>query len=167
MNAETFIQQLSMQQHPEGGYFSSAYASETVICDGSIRVDFRDDRLLWTSIYFLLKEGEKSHFHRLKSDEMWYFHAGSPLTVHVIHPDGSYSTEKLGLDVANGEKPQVLVKKGTIFGSSMNEDGFSLVGCMVSPGFDFADFELFERSELLADYPQHEQIIHYLTRDVD
>lgn len=164
MNPEIFINQLKMQQHPEGGYFSPSYTSETVIRDGSIRAEFSDDRLLWTSIYFLLKEGEKSHFHRLKSDEMWYFHAGSPLTVHMIHPDGSYSAEQLGLDVANGEKPQILVRKGTIFGSSMNEEGFSLVGCMVSPGFDFADFELFERADLLAAYPQHEQIIHYLTR---
>ncbi len=164
MNAETFIQQLNMQQHPEGGYYAPSFRSETVIRDGEIRSHFNDDRLLWTSIYFLLKEGEKSHFHRLKSDEMWYFHAGSPLTVHMIHPDGSYSAEQLGLNVANGEKPQILVKRGTIFGSSMNEEGFSLVGCMVSPGFEFEDFELFDRSQLLAYYPQHAQIIHYLTR---
>lgn len=164
MNAESFIQQLQMQQHPEGGYYSPSYMSETVIQDGEIRTRFNDDRLLWTSIYFLLKEGEKSHFHRLKSDEMWYFHGGSPLTVHMIHPDGSYSEEKLGLNVVKGERPQVLVKQGTIFGSSMKEEGFSLVGCMVSPGFDFADFELFERQELLEWYPQHEQVIHFLTR---
>lgn len=164
MNAETFIQQLQMQQHPEGGYYSPSYRSETVIHDGEIRSQFNNDRLLWTSIYFLLKEGEKSHFHRLKSDEMWYFHAGSSLTVHMIHPDGSYSEEKLGLDIANGEKPQILVKKETIFGSSMNVSGFSLVGCMVSPGFDFDDFELFDREELLTSYPQHESIIHFLTK---
>lgn len=165
MNAETDIQQLNMQPHPEGGYYSSSYRSEIVIRDGAIRSNFNDDRMLWTSIYFLLKEGEKSHFHRLKSDELWYFHAGSPLTIHMIHPDGTYSEERLGLDVENGEKPQMLVQKGTIFGSSMIMGGFSLVGCMVSPGFDFADFELFDQQKLLDSYPQHEQIIRFLTRE--
>lgn len=165
MNAETFIEQLQMQKHPEGGYYTPSYRSETVIHDGEIRSHFSGDRQLWTSIYFLLKEGEKSHFHRLKSDEMWYFHAGSSLTVHMIHPDGSYSEEKLGLNIAKGERPQILVRKGTIFGSSMIETGFSLVGCMVSPGFEFDDFELFERADLLTKYPQNETIIRFLTRD--
>ena len=102
-------------------------------------------------------------FHRLKSDEMWYYHAGNSLTIYIISPTGELITKQLGLDIANGESPQILVPKNYIFGSAMNNKGFSLVGCMVSPGFEFSDFELFERDFLLTTYPAHKEIITRLT----
>ena len=78
----------------------------------------------------------------------------------MIHPDGEYKAHQLGLDFEKGETPQVLVPKGAIFGSSVDqEESFSLVGCMVSPGFDFEDFELFTQEELLKLYPQHKKVI--------
>lgn len=78
----------------------------------------------------------------------------------MIFPDGTYEAKKLGLNVEAGEVPQIAVPKHAIFGSSVEEsDSFSLVGCMVAPGFDFEDFELFTQEELLADYPQHEEVI--------
>lgn len=157
-SADYFIEKLQMESHPEGGYYKSSLNS-----DSDIEVDGKKKQL-WTSIYFLLETGEVSNFHRLKSDEMWYFHSGCALTIYMIDPDGNLETRQLGLDVGNGEMPQVLVPKGYIFGSAMNEDGYSLVGCMVSPGFDFEDFELFQRYYLLDLYPQHSQIIHKLTR---
>ncbi|MFJ7827306.1 cupin domain-containing protein [Psychrobacillus sp. NPDC096623] len=149
-DASYYIKQLGLEPHPEGGYFQSSYASE--YSEGN--------RKLYTSIYFLLGAGDVSHFHRLKSDELWYFHDGSSLLVHVIDEEGNYVEHKLGLDLENGEVPQVLVPKNTIFGSSVIENGtFSLVGCMVAPGFEYEDFELFTQKELLHDYPQHKEII--------
>ncbi|MCG9714794.1 cupin domain-containing protein [Shewanella insulae] len=153
--AEDFINALQLEQHVEGGYYRSSYRAVEA---------FDDRRQLWTSIYFLLRTGEVSHFHRLTADEMWYFHGGEPLTIYMIDAAGELTTAELGLDVAAGQRPQFLVPKGCIFGSAMNNPGFSLVGCMVSPGFTFEDFELFERQPLLDAYPQHKAIIERLTR---
>lgn len=127
-------------------------------------VVIEESRKLWTSIYFLLKDGEVSNFHRLKSDEMWYYHSGSSLTIYMITPEGELITEELGLNIEKGEKPQILVPKDYIFGSAMNNEGYALVGCMVSPGFEFKDFELFERNYLLERYPEYEQVIIKLTK---
>jgi predicted cupin superfamily sugar epimerase len=162
MDAEYMIRHLGMEAHPEGGFYKRSFESEQTISPDTHPAD----RRLYTSIYFLLRSGDISHLHRLKSDELWYFHAGSALSVHIIDERGAYRTEKLGLDIGNGEKPQVLVPRGSIFGSSVEaENTFSLVGCMVAPGFDFADFELFTQSELLSDYPEHEKIIKKLAYD--
>ncbi len=162
-SADYFIKNLKMTAHPEGGFYKEIYASEENITSQELKVDFDGSRILWTSIYFLLRDGEVSNFHRLKSDEMWYYHSGSPLTIYMINPNGRLITEQLGLDVAHGEKPQVLVPKDYIFGSAMNHEGYALVGCMVSPGFEFRDFELFKRTDLLDKYPQYEEIIKKLT----
>ncbi|MEK4231185.1 cupin domain-containing protein [Solibacillus sp. FSL H8-0538] len=152
--AQYFIEKLQMEAHPEGGYFKSTFrADEQLTCA-------QGERPLFTSIYFLLGSNDISHLHRLQSDELWYYHGGSALTVHIIHADGHYEAKKLGLNIEAGEVPQVLVPKQAIFGSSVEEqDTFSLVGCMVAPGFDFADFELFTQTELLEKYPQHEAVI--------
>ncbi|WP_028111228.1 cupin domain-containing protein [Ferrimonas kyonanensis] len=154
-SADALIQSLQLQPHVEGGYYAPSFASDR---------PFDEQRGLWTSIYFLLKCGEVSHFHRLSADEIWYFHGGESMTISMIHPDGRLQQVQLGMDLAAGERPQVLVPRGVIFGSAMNNPGYSLVGCMVSPGFTFGDFELFERAELLAQYPQHHSIIEMLTR---
>ncbi len=154
-SAQYYIEKLDMIPHVEGGYFKDSIISKDF---------FRADKKLFSSIYFLLKTGEVSHFHRLTSDEMWYYHDGQALTIYMITPEGELITKQLGLDVEKGEVPQILVPKGYIFGSSMNNDGFALVGCMVAPAFTFDDFELFERAELLNMYPNLEDIIKKLTR---
>lgn len=159
MNAEDWITHLDMTAHPEGGYYKQSFVSSEKI----MTAEHPAERNLYTSIYFLLRTQDISHFHRLKSDELWYFHAGHAVTVHILDTEGNYRAEKLGLDLAAGERPQVLVEKGSIFGSTVEaENTFSLVGCMVSPGFDFADFELLRQSELLELYPQQEQVIKKL-----
>lgn len=158
--ADYFVKQLDMIPHQEGGFYKEVYASEENVSVENIN----EPRKLWTSIYFLLRDGEVSNFHRLKSDEMWYYHAGSSLTIYMINPEGELITEQLGLDIENGEKPQVLVPKGYIFGSAMNNSDYALVGCMVAPGFEFKDFELFERNYLLDKYPKFKEIILKLTR---
>lgn len=158
MDAKKWIEQLELEPHPEGGFYKSTYSSD-LLTDCA-----QGERPFYTSIYFLLRSEDVSHFHRLQSDEIWYFHGGSSLTVHMITPDGVYKEVAVGLDVEKGEVPQLIVPKYTIFGSSVKEPNtFALVGCMVSPGFDFADFELFERTDLLEQYPEHQEIIERLT----
>ena len=155
-NIQELIKQLDMQPHPEGGYYKETYRSMDLCLNGT--------RSLKTVIYFLLRSEDVSHFHRIKSDEMWYYHAGSPLIVHSIDEQGNYKEQKVGINFLDGEIPQYLVPKNTIFGSSVLEkNSYSLVSCSVSPGFEFEDFELFKQSELLNQYPSHSEIITKLT----
>lgn len=164
--AQYWISQLSLIPHPEGGYYKETYHSKELISDQELSVSYQGKRMLSSSIYFLLPSDEVSHFHRLKSDELWYFHAGSPLTVHIIYENGEYEGIKLGLNIEEGELPQVLVPKNSIFGSTVNsKNSYSLVGCMVSPGFDFIDFELFNRIDLIKKYPEYKDIIQRLTSE--
>lgn len=157
MNSEisNIIQKLSLQPHPEGGFYKETYRSEDTCLDGS--------RNLQTAIYFLLTSDHVSHFHRIKSDEIWYFHAGSPLVVHTL-TDKGHTQHLVGNDLLAGQTPQLLVQKNTIFGSSVLEkDCYSLVSCSVAPGFDFTDFELFSKEDLMKDYADFEGIINLLT----
>ncbi|MCM3757113.1 cupin domain-containing protein [Sporosarcina aquimarina] len=157
-SATYWTKKLKLETHPEGGSFAGSYAAESTIETST------GTRPLYTSIYFMLADGEISHFHQLQSDELWYYHDGNALSVHMISTDGEYSSVKLGLDIDKGELPQILVPAGTIFGSSMIESGdYALVGCMVSPGFDFEDFKLFSEEELVEQFPQHTAIIKKMT----
>ncbi len=155
-NAEYYINNLNMESHIEGGYFKESYISKEEV---------NKNKKLWSSIYFLLRTGEVSNFHRLKSDELWYYHDGEALTIYMITPEGELITKQLGKNIENGETPQVLVEKGCIFGSAMNNDGYALVGCMVSPAFEYDEFELFKRDYLLQLYPDYKDIIIKLTRE--
>ena len=152
---ETIIEKLDLKPHPEGGYYKETYRSVETCLDGS--------RNLQTAIYFLLTSDNVSHFHRIKSDEIWYFHAGSPLIVHTL-TDKGHTQHLVGNDLLAGQTPQLLVPKDIIFGSSVLEkDSYSLVSCSVAPGFDFADFELFTKEDLMHDYAKFEEIIDLLT----
>lgn len=162
--ADYFIKELNMIAHREGGFYKESFKSEETLADRISNDEKKESKKLWSSIYFLLRDGEVSNFHRLKSDEMWYYHSGSPLTIYMITPDGNLITEQLGLNIEKGEKPQVLVPKDYIFGSAMNNEGYALVGCMVSPASDFKEFELFERDYLLEKYPYYKEVILKLTR---
>ncbi|MDV4151894.1 cupin domain-containing protein [Clostridium sp. AL.422] len=155
-SAEYYIKNLNMNPHIEGGYFKESFISSDEV---------KKDKKLWSSIYFLLRTGEVSNFHRLKSDELWYYHDGEALTIYMITPEGELITSQLGKNIDNGESPQILVPKGCIFGSAMNNDGYSLVGCMVSPAFEYNEFELFKREHLLKLYPNYKDIIIKLTRE--
>ena len=160
LDSQYFVSKLGLEPHPEGGYYKETFKSTEMITDQELTVHFEGKRKLYTSIYFLLTSNNVSHFHRIKSDEVWYYHAGSPLTIHIIDEKGEYSELKLGLNIDKGEVPQALVPKHSIFASSvMGEDTFSLVGCMVSPGFDFKDFELFTQEDLLSKYPSCKDVI--------
>ena len=161
MNAQQWIEAYQLEPHPEGGYFHQVEKSLEIIEEKTGRI-----RARYTSIYFLLTSVNPSRFHRLAADEIWYFHDGMPLTIHMISPKGEYHKIILGKDVSQGQVLQYTVPKATIFGSTVEaENGFALVSCMVAPGFEFDDFELFTRAELLAIYPQYHEIIYRLTAD--
>lgn len=154
-NIDTIISKFKLIPHPEGGYYSETYRSEIELPS--------KDRQIATTIYFLLRSGEVSKFHRIKSDELWFFHQGSPLIVHTLDCSG-HKEFILGNNIKNGEAPQYLVKGNTIFGSSvLNDNSFSLVSCVCAPGFDFRDFELFSSEDLIAQFPLHQEIIKQLT----
>lgn len=164
IDKEKLIDKLNLIKHPEGGYYSQSYRSPIVINGKHIGLEKSEYRSLSTSIYFMLSDKEVSNFHRLKSDEVWYYHGGESLVITIIDKNGNLSEQKLGLDIDNGEIPQITVPSGSIFGSYIESgSGISLVGCMVSYGFDFIDFELFSYKELQKKYPKHEMIIKKLT----
>ena len=157
-NADYYIRHLAMEEHVEGGYCKEIYQNRITLHQAG--GDSPKKRCLSSTIYYLLKSGQVSKFHRLQSDEIWFFHDGSTLLVHMIDNRGELTTARLGMDVSSGELPQVLVPAGTVFGAEVAVDGsFTLVSCMVSPGFDYDDFQLYTYGELLALYPAHSTLI--------
>lgn len=149
-----------MLKHPEGGYYKETYRSTEGVLKASLPDRFGGDRSFCTGIYFLLQKGEFSAFHRIKSDEMWHFYYGSPLNVYVINTKGKLEVLKLGDNFDKGEQFQAVVPAGSWFASAPADEGsFSLVGCTVSPGFDFADFAMAKKEDLIQQFPQHKEVI--------
>ena len=162
MDADYWINKLGLEKHPEGGYFKEVYRSRELIPQNALPDRYGGPRSFGTSIYFLLRGQEVSKLHRIKSDELWHYYTGSSLTVHVLDldPQGVYTTERLGGEPEKGEVFQTKIDAGCWFGASVDDsESFSLVGCTVSPGFDFDDFELGDREELLRLYPVHTSVI--------
>lgn len=149
MNAEILIEKFELIKHPEGGHYREIYRSQT-----SLVLDNGDERSALTTIYYLLKNAEKSHFHRIKSDEVWLFHQGDTLIISVINPEGKLLTQRLGNRLDLGEEPQFVVKANQWFAVRLEKpEGYALVSCVVAPGFDFRDFELAESDALLQSFP--------------
>jgi predicted cupin superfamily sugar epimerase len=162
-DAQYWINHLGLGPHPEGGYYRATYQSDLTIARSALPSSYQGDRSASTAIYFLLDGRDFSAFHRIASDEVWHFYSGSSLVVYVIDADGDYS--ELHLGDGSDEVFQAVVKAGCWFASRVKDaEGFALVGCTVAPGFDFADFELAARPELVAAYPQHSKLIEELTR---
>lgn len=161
--ATAWIRKLALLPHPEGGHYRETYRAAERLPAGSLPRRFSGPRAFSTSIYFLLQSRECSRLHRIQSDEVWHFYAGSPLTVHVIDTQGRYHTLRLGRNPSSGHLPQVVVPAGAWFGATLDRGrGYALVGCTVAPGFDFADFELADQATLLRQFPRHSRIIKRL-----
>ncbi|MFY0604710.1 MAG: cupin domain-containing protein [Flavobacteriaceae bacterium] len=164
MNAEELIKTLNLQEHPEGGYFKETYRSSEMITEHELGEKYTGDRNHSTCIYFLLTSNKFSAFHKINQDEAWHFYKGTPLLLHIISKEGKYSAIKIGNTFENGEVPQYIVKGGDWFAAEViDSNSYTLVGCTVSPGFDFADFVLPKRKELIDVYPEHKEIISKLT----
>ena len=161
--ADYFISRLGLEPHIEGGYFRETYRNIHTINNSESAIGHDGKRSLSTTIYYLLKSGQTSKFHRIKSDELWFYHYGSPLIIHLIDSGGNLKSARLGLNIESGETPQVLVSANSIFGAEVAQhNSFGLVSCMVSPGFDYRDFEIFHSRDLISLYPGHKEIIRRL-----
>jgi predicted cupin superfamily sugar epimerase len=132
--AADIIARLGLQPHPEGGHYRETFRDARADADGRSRS---------TAIYFLLAHGERSHWHRIDAVEVWHYYAGSALTLKIADDDGQYSF-RLGPDLGAGELPQAIVPADT-WQSAESSGDWTLVGCTVAPGFDFATFELAPR----------------------
>jgi hypothetical protein len=164
-DANYWIQKLALEPHPEGGFYRQTYKAALVLPREALPPQFSGPRAVSTAIYFLLEGKNFSAFHRLRSDELWHFYVGGALVVHVIDEQGRYSEIQLGTDPDAGQVLQAVVKAGCWFASRLRDsNSYALVGCTVAPGFDFEDFELAKRAELIERYPQHRELITKLTR---
>jgi predicted cupin superfamily sugar epimerase len=161
--AKQWITSLSLEPHPEGGFYSLFYeSSNTIHTNGGPRPSA-------TAIHYLLEKGDFSSWHRIKYDEIWFFHSGAPLTVHQIYPDGRL----LSTTLSHKHNISLTVKGGAWFCSELlttetentADNQYSLVSCVVTPGFDFEDFEMGSVKALIDLYPQHENIIYRLCRE--
>jgi len=160
-----YISKLQLNPHPEGGYYKEVYRSDEIIEAVHLPVRYKSSRAFSTSIFFLLKNDQVSMFHKLKSDEIWHFYDGCGVKIYVIEKNGIKREVLLGNKLEQGELPQVIINKNSWFGAELlNKSSFCLIGCTVSPGFEFKDFELGEREKLLKLFPQHENIIKKLTK---
>lgn len=157
------IERYALKPHPEGGYYAETYRSADALPAGTLP-RFGGARPASTAIYFLLQEGSKSSLHRIKSDEVWHFYLGGPLTIVQISAEGKAERVRLGPAIEQGETLQHVVPAGCWFGAYPYPGArFSFVGCTVAPGFDFEDFELGRRAELLARFPAAKAEIERLT----
>lgn len=158
--ADYWIQHLKLDPHPEGGFFREIYRSHMEADNKNLPHGYQGTRRFSTSIYYLLRSGDISRFHRLRSDELWYFHYGSSIRIILIDQEGNKHTMLLGPRVEKAEQLQVLVPAGSIFGAEVMEDNsYGLCGCMVSPAFEFSDFAVFEKEDLMQAYPRHAELI--------
>jgi len=167
MTADELIVHFKLRPHPEGGFFSETYRSAAELPASAVWPGLSGDRALSTGILFLLPRGSRSRLHRLLSDEMWHFYLGGPLEIIFLkEPEGQPESVVLGQDIGAGQRLQYVVPAGTWFGAApLPGVEYSLVGCTVAPGFDFADFELARRADLSRQFPHHAELIERWTEE--
>ncbi|XP_077236419.1 rmlC-like jelly roll fold protein [Tasmannia lanceolata] len=176
---------LNLVPHPEGGFFSETFRDSSITLSKSLLPpQYKVDRPISTSIYFLLPSGSISHLHRIPCAEVWHFYMGEPLTVFELSEDGQIKLTVLGLDLEAGQRPQYTVPPNVWFGSFPTRDveshssngsslvraplrdaetHYSLVGCTCAPAFQFQDFELAKYEDIIGLAPNANPFIRYLT----
>jgi uncharacterized protein len=163
--APAIIDHLNLSRHPEGGWYREVYRSDEILPAGSLPERYNEPHSINTSIYFLLENGDFSAFHRIRSDETWHFYLGSPVIIYILSPDGKYREVILGNNLIGNQELQYTILRDCWFAAKVQTTGsFALVGCTVSPGFEFSDFELAERQQLICLFPKYEELISLLTR---
>jgi uncharacterized protein len=155
--AARLVKKLRLEEHPEGGYFKQTYRSDTIVnVEG-----YGGPRNIATAIYYMLVGCQFSALHRIRSDEIWHHYAGGSITLYAIGSGGKMSKIKIG----KGGAPQAVIQAGTWFAASLdNKRSYCLLGCTVSPGFDYRDWELAKRDKLVRAYPQHRALIERYTK---
>ena len=156
--AKYYIQKLQLNKHPEGGYYREIYRSGEIIFIDAPNQNRK--RNVSTSIYFLLEGSQKSKFHKLKSDELWHFYDGTAVKIYILDGNGKVTETMIGRDIENGGLFQTTIGNNNWFAAEViDKRSFTLIGCTVSPGFDFSDFELAKRENLLRKFPDHKELI--------
>jgi predicted cupin superfamily sugar epimerase len=158
MSVESVIAALQLQPHPEGGWYREVFRSDLTIPLP------RGTRATCTSIHFLLAAGTCSAWHRVRSDEVWVHHDGAPLELHLLDDAGRHTLHVLGRDHAAGQEPSAAVPAGVWQAAAPRGDGYALCACVVAPGFDFADFAMPARAELLRAFPGQAALVSRFTR---
>jgi predicted cupin superfamily sugar epimerase len=149
----------------EGGYYAETYRSEDVVSASCLAPRYNGPRAVATAIYYLLEAGSFSEMHRVASDEIFHFYVGDPVEMLQLWPDGSSRQTTIGTDIERGMRPQVVVPRRVWQGARLVPGGeFALLGCTVSPGFDFADYESGSRELLEQQFPHARELIRALTR---
>jgi uncharacterized protein len=163
-DAQYWIEKLKLRQHIEGGHYREIYRSHLVIPQNALPPGFSGDRNASTSIYFLLRSGSYSSFHRILSDEIWHFYAGGCLLIYEITVQGILRIHRLGGNPEKDESFQIVIDAGSWFAAKPDiGTEYALVGCTVAPGFDFADFELAKENELSKQFPMYRDLIQELS----
>ncbi len=163
---QRIIERLCLRPHPEGGYYRETYRSSESISQDVLPSRYRGARSFGTAIYYLLTAGIFSAIHRVKTDEIWHFYCGDPVEILQLLPDGSGLIVPLGSDIERGMQPQAVVPRGAWQGARLVDGGeYALLGTTVAPGFEFTDFELGCRDELMYTYAQFKNEIAALTRE--
>ena len=168
MTAEEVKKVLGLRPHPrEGGWYVRTYEAAEMLAAG-VFADGRyaGARRTGTAIYYLLEPGTFSEMHRLQSDEVFHFYAGDAVEMLQLREGGCGARVVIGNDLGCGQRPQVVVERGVWQGSRLVEGGrWALLGCTVSPGFEFEDYESGGRERLCAEWPEFAAEITRLTRD--
>ena len=164
LTADDVIRLLALAPHPEGGHFAEVFRAASSVQSAS----HPGARSASTAIYFLLKSGEFSALHRVRSDEVWHHYLGDPVELHTL-TESEHQLTRLGSALESGERPFAVVpaevwQAARVAEVSANPHGFALCGCTVAPGFDFSDFELPPREQMLSRLPRHEAWVRALTR---
>lgn len=171
LSADEVVRLLELQPLPwEGGFFRETYRCDVRLPASSLPPEQEpgSGRDACTHIYFLLRTGVISAMHLVRSDEVFHHYAGDAVEQLWLLPDGSSKVMRLGSDLAKGERPQVIVPRGVWQGARVRAEGslgYALLGCSVSPGFDWRDFELGARSTLTSGWPEAAAMIEALTHD--
>jgi predicted cupin superfamily sugar epimerase len=167
MTAEDVKKLLGLQPHPrEGGWYVRTYeAAEVVAAEAFVDGRYQGPRRTGTAIYYLLEAETFSEMHRLQSDEVFHFYAGDAVEMLQLKEGGRGATIVIGNDLLQGQRPQAVVERGVWQGSRLVKGGrWALLGCTVSPGFEFEDYEAGDRAELTAEWPEFAAEIAALTR---
>lgn len=164
--AAMLIKKYKMEKHVEGGYFVSTYKSDQHVKPLNKKNYNHESRSAGSAIYYLLNKNDFSAWHSLKSDETWHYYYGSPIILYIINQAGLLTQQILGNPFIHADAHfQVHIKAGDYFAAELlDKSSFCFAGCTVSPGFEYADFELCEIESLITQFPQHESIIQRLGR---
>jgi uncharacterized protein len=162
LSADDVIASLQLMPHPEGGFFAETFRAEAL----PFPLPERGERSASTAIYFLLRTEDFSALHVVSSDEVWHHYYGDALELHCFDLAQQHRLVRLGTELQSGERPQHVVRRGELQGARVRpgRHGFVLCGCTVAPGFDFADFRMPPRAELLGLLAAHAPLVTALTR---